>query len=339
MKQDQRKTLTIAIPTYNGGDSLYDAVKSCIDANLPKDFLEILVVDNCSSDDSITSLKSKFKDIDFLKIVKNKRNIGRIGNWNRCLKLAEGDFIMFIFSNDLLSEDCNLLDAVNLLRKNKECSLVHMPWVISNYDMTNMSICSQFYERTPMYGCHSAFLHVKKVVESGKLPLVPLQSNIFRSDILNRHNILFNDSMPISADGIFLSELALKSKNIAFFNSASIIWRYDAPGRLHSSGIKMIEHMTQVIESFSIINNKSGNKIDLTKSIGNYGALEYVISALINIKLENNFKHSKDFFFSYLLLAKKNRIIWFHFYMVQIWKFIKFPLKIKTLFAILFEKK
>ena len=47
-----KKLLTIAIPTYNGGNALIEAVESCKYINIPDSDLEVLVADNCSTDHS-----------------------------------------------------------------------------------------------------------------------------------------------------------------------------------------------------------------------------------------------------------------------------------------------
>ena len=45
--------LTIAIPNFNGGKKLKNAIESCKLIKIPKDELEILIVDNKSTDNSI----------------------------------------------------------------------------------------------------------------------------------------------------------------------------------------------------------------------------------------------------------------------------------------------
>ena len=62
--------LTIAIPNYNGGKNLLRAIESCQRISLPLNEFEILVVDNCSTDNSMTitdELKNKFSNLKFKK--------------------------------------------------------------------------------------------------------------------------------------------------------------------------------------------------------------------------------------------------------------------------------
>ena len=45
--------LTIAIPNYNGGENLKRAIISCQNIRIPIQEYEIIVVDNCSTDNSL----------------------------------------------------------------------------------------------------------------------------------------------------------------------------------------------------------------------------------------------------------------------------------------------
>ena len=75
-----------------------------------------MVVDNCSNDDSINNLQQQCNQLNYLRIVKNKKNYGRIGNWNRCLEIAQGKFILFLFANDLIAKDNHMVQALNILK-------------------------------------------------------------------------------------------------------------------------------------------------------------------------------------------------------------------------------
>ena len=89
--------LTIAIPNYNGGKNLKRAIESCKKIQIPLEDYEILIVDNCSTDNSvdlINELNGKFSN---LVLIENKENVGRIQNWNVCIDNAKGKFLIFLF--------------------------------------------------------------------------------------------------------------------------------------------------------------------------------------------------------------------------------------------------
>jgi len=39
-------------------------------------------------------------------VIENERNFGLVGNWNRCIKLAQGEWLKFVFQDDLIHDEC-----------------------------------------------------------------------------------------------------------------------------------------------------------------------------------------------------------------------------------------
>ena len=83
--------ISIIILNYNAGKLLIDCISSIINSNL-KDF-EIILVDNCSSDNSHLDCKKKF---DSIKLIENKENLGYCEGNNVGLREARGDFLMIL---------------------------------------------------------------------------------------------------------------------------------------------------------------------------------------------------------------------------------------------------
>ena len=86
--------LTIGIPNFNGGNNLKEAIESCQYVKLAKEDIEILIVDNQSTDDSISIIKKISEKIVNIKLWQNSINLGRIGNWNIVLEKADGDYLI-----------------------------------------------------------------------------------------------------------------------------------------------------------------------------------------------------------------------------------------------------
>ena len=64
---------------------------------------EIIVVDNCSADNSIDYLQPKFSAVQFIS---NKENLGFAKGCNTGLKVATGKYILFLNPDTLVPEDC-----------------------------------------------------------------------------------------------------------------------------------------------------------------------------------------------------------------------------------------
>ena len=94
--------VTVAIPTYNGADKfLTNALSSALAQDY--DNLEIIVSDNCSTDNT-SSVMQSIKD-ERLKYIKQKVNLGANGNFNFCLNEAKGSYILFLCDDDLIDAD------------------------------------------------------------------------------------------------------------------------------------------------------------------------------------------------------------------------------------------
>lgn len=102
----ERPYFTIMIPTYKRASTLEVSVQSAL-GQIDEDNYEILVVNN--DPDGVTGetrdLLEKLQD-DRISYFVNEQNIGLCGNWNRCVDLARGEYIVMLHDDDLLSPYC-----------------------------------------------------------------------------------------------------------------------------------------------------------------------------------------------------------------------------------------
>lgn len=96
--------VTVCIPTYNGERFLSACIESILSQTY-KDY-DILIVDDCSSDATISIAEEYSRKTNNIKILKNESNLGLVGNWNRCIDLAQGEWIKFVFHDDVIEPDC-----------------------------------------------------------------------------------------------------------------------------------------------------------------------------------------------------------------------------------------
>jgi glycosyltransferase involved in cell wall biosynthesis len=92
-------TITVCIPVFNRRDLVGEAIRSVLAQDVED--LDLLVVDNCSTDGTWEYLNSLSDSR--LRVFRNERNIGMFGNFNRCGELASGDFVLFLCSDDRLA--------------------------------------------------------------------------------------------------------------------------------------------------------------------------------------------------------------------------------------------
>lgn len=96
--------IVVCIPTYNGAAYLPE----CIDSVLAQTFgdFEIMVVDDKSSDRTLEIAREYACRDSRIEVVENSSNLGLVGNWNRCVELAQGEWIKFVFQDDILDSRC-----------------------------------------------------------------------------------------------------------------------------------------------------------------------------------------------------------------------------------------
>ncbi|TXG96208.1 MAG: glycosyltransferase family 2 protein [Rhodocyclaceae bacterium] len=92
--------LSVLMPTYNYGRFIGEA----IDSVLRQDFsdYELLVSDDCSTDDTMGRLESIAGVDGRIRVHKHSKNQGMVANWNWCLREARGKYVLFLFADDYL---------------------------------------------------------------------------------------------------------------------------------------------------------------------------------------------------------------------------------------------
>lgn len=109
-----REKVTICIPVYNMESSVAAAIESAI--NQTYDNIEILVLDNCSTDNTF-SIATRYTTRG-VRVEKNPTNLGAYGNHNRCIELASGSWIKFLHGDDDLLPNCveRMMNAIDNCR-------------------------------------------------------------------------------------------------------------------------------------------------------------------------------------------------------------------------------
>ena len=90
--------VSIAIPVYNRETLVQRAIESALAQTYSE--IEIIVVDNCSSDNTYEVIQ-KYAQIDKrVKCFRNERNIGPVPNWQRAVEKSQGEYVKILFSDD-----------------------------------------------------------------------------------------------------------------------------------------------------------------------------------------------------------------------------------------------
>lgn len=94
---------TIMMPTFKRAETLRVAIESALN-QIDYDDYEIIVVNNDPEGkvgDTLELIKS-IND-DKIRYYVNRKNVGLCGNWNRCIELARGEYIVMLHDDDMIS--------------------------------------------------------------------------------------------------------------------------------------------------------------------------------------------------------------------------------------------
>ena len=92
------KEITLIIPVYNDESH----IRQCLDSALAQTYpsYEMIVIDDGSADDSGKICEAYKARFDSMKVVHHERNQGLMASWQQGVRLAEGDYICFLDSDD-----------------------------------------------------------------------------------------------------------------------------------------------------------------------------------------------------------------------------------------------
>lgn len=92
--------LSIVIPTYKRGKLLEEALYSVLQQSCNHDDVEVIVLSNDENAD-FTQLLDRYKNYNY-SIIINETNLGMCGNINKCLFVANGEYVAYLHDDDLL---------------------------------------------------------------------------------------------------------------------------------------------------------------------------------------------------------------------------------------------
>jgi FkbM family methyltransferase len=123
----ERPFVSVCIPTYNGEEY----IKACIDSVLAQTYtnLEILISDDGSTDTTLEIVNGYKADQKHIRIVQNLQK-GMVANWNNCIKEANGEWIKFLFQDDILKADCIERMLTACVKYNSEVAICRREFII-----------------------------------------------------------------------------------------------------------------------------------------------------------------------------------------------------------------
>jgi len=118
--------LSVIIVNWNSIEFLKPCLVSLFDKNPNFDF-EVIIVDNASNDDSIEVLKNEFP---YIRLIESDINMGFTKANNIAIKEANGEYILLLNPDTIMTDDCILQRWIDFMDSNPDvgasgCKLIY----------------------------------------------------------------------------------------------------------------------------------------------------------------------------------------------------------------------
>ncbi len=128
MKTNTQPLVTVAVFTYNQRRWIGETIDSVLRQGL--DDLELIVIDDCSTDDTLAVARRHAGDDPRVTLIRNTENLGQIGNANKAWRAGDGRYRVILGGDDFLYPG-HLRRLIAVLEENPRCALAYSPcyWV------------------------------------------------------------------------------------------------------------------------------------------------------------------------------------------------------------------
>ena len=199
--------ISVIIPVYNREHTL----KRCVDSILqfPSPFIEVLLVDDCSSDGSRTIIQDYCND-KRVHAIFHELNKGVSAARNTGLATATGEYIMFVDSDDFIADDLLETITANLTTVQPD-----MLW----FGHSIFLDASKQVFPVEQPGIEKDQLYNRQFITEKILPVMVNVSDqkeyfinaytwdkVFKRDIIEQHHIRFDETRRLWEDRIFVVE-------------------------------------------------------------------------------------------------------------------------------------
>ncbi len=214
-----RLKITAAVPTYNSEQFISRCLDSLVQQTMPNHEYEIICVDDCSQDATVSILKKYSEQYSNITVIERKKNSGGPGEpRNQAICAAHGEYIFFIDSDDYLGIEA--FERMYQFAQQHDSDIVLGKMVGVNGRAVPQAI----------------FKETKPEADLVKSPLVYSigPTKLFKVSLLRKHDIYFPSNIQATEDQVFVMKAYLEADKI------SVLADYDYYYAVQHDG----EHMT-----------------------------------------------------------------------------------------------
>ena len=221
MKKKEKIFFSIIVPIYNVEKYLDECLKSILSQSYRN--FEVICINDASTDNSYVIL-SKYADrYSQIKLISNEMNEGLSYSRNRGMEIAEGDYIIFVDSDDYVSEKMlSVLEGVlgknpaDILNFNYDLKLEGINAAEKNFYI-NARYTTDLSYKTGQEWFSSAL--------NNDFPITPYAWNkVYKRTFLIQEKLKFYEGL-LHEDILFLVQSVMKAERVIFIEDSLYIYR------------------------------------------------------------------------------------------------------------------
>ena len=136
--------ISVCIPAYNNESVIGTTIKAILEQTYKN--LELIVVDDASNDNTVEVIKEYVAKDERVKLYQNDTNLGMTGNWNRCVELADSEYIKLICADDILFPN-SLEVEIEELRKNDKIVMTINDSIMISESGKKLGVFKRYYKK------------------------------------------------------------------------------------------------------------------------------------------------------------------------------------------------
>lgn len=216
--------VSVIIPAYNASKTIDKCLESLLKQTIKG--IEIIVINDCSTDDTLEKLKKYGKKI---VLINNKKNLGPSGSRNKGLKKAKGKYISFVDSDDYIAVNTyeimtsRMSDTVDLvacsrynITKNKKIAVIN----------ENTDTDAKAFSKTSNYIC----------------------DKLFKREIIEQHQLRLPEKYSYAEDFAFLIRYKFYANQMVILREPLYYYLADSEGSITNSYGENLFDIIKVLE-------------------------------------------------------------------------------------------
>ena len=242
--------ISVIIPVFNIEDYIKEALKSIIKQTIGFEHLEVIMVDDCSTDksgDIIDNYANKYENFTAIHLSENSGYAGKPRNIG--MNVATGEYLMFLDPDDYYTDNaCEIL--YKKIRKGKEDIVFgKFSILLENGNIINASSWYPVYSNIPS--------EIKDIKANNKELLYrsppSIMTKIFKRNFIEKNNIRFSEGVP-GEDLVFAAHCFLKTNKITYIDENILIIRKRETKNKSVTFIINDKYINGSIQAFTDIN-------------------------------------------------------------------------------------